>query len=185
VEEAAPGIERAAVLEATIAIVSVQTALMLDTLSRDLGRACTPEAVETATWGMAEMGRETSGVAFQAALETLHGAGRRLGAFFERYDLILTPTQPMPTPRLGWLDTMSDDRDRYRGRVVQSIGFTSFFNATGCPAMSVPLAWGDNGVPQGSQFAAAYANEALLFRLAAQLEEARPWFDKRPPSVGR
>ena len=184
VEEAVPGIERAATLEATITIVSVQTALMLDTLSRDLGRPCTPEAVETATWVMAETGREASGVAFQEALETLHAAGRRLGTFFEGYDLILTPTQPMPTPHLGWLDTMSEDQDRYRERVVQSIGFTSFFNATGCPAMSVPLAWGDNGVPQGSQFAAAYANEALLFRLAAQLEEARPWFHRRPPGVG-
>lgn len=185
VEEAVPGIEREAVLEATITIVSVQTALLLDTLSRDLARPCAAEDVETATWVMAEMGREVSGVAFQEALATLHAAGRRLGAFFEAYDLILTPTQPMPTPRLGWLDTMSDDHDRYRERVVQSIGFTSFFNATGCPAMSVPLAWGDNGVPQGSQFAAAYANEALLFRLAAQLEEARPWFHKRPPDVGR
>ena len=72
------------------------------------------------------------------------------------------------------------DQETYLERVLQSIGFTSFFNITGCPAMSVPLHWRDDGVPQGTQFAAAYGNEALLFRLAAQLEHAYPWSQRRP-----
>jgi Asp-tRNA(Asn)/Glu-tRNA(Gln) amidotransferase A subunit family amidase len=111
-------------------------------------------------------------------------AGRRLGAFFEGFDVLLTPTQPMPTPRLGWLDPDGEDQDAYGERVVQSVGFTSFFNATGVPAMSVPLHWTEAGLPQGTQFAAAYANEALMFRLAAQLEAARPWSGRRPPGFG-
>jgi Asp-tRNA(Asn)/Glu-tRNA(Gln) amidotransferase A subunit family amidase len=111
----------------------------------------------------------------------LHAAGRRLGSFFERYDILLTPTQPMPTPRLGWLDPSNEDQEAYMERVLQSIGFTAIFNVTGVPAMSVPLHWTAAGLPQGTQFAAAYANEALLFRLAAQLEAAKPWTQRRPP----
>lgn len=184
VEEAGPEIDREAVREATFVIISVQVALLLDVLGRGMKRTCTPDAVERATWGMAEAGRDIPGVKFQAAIDTLHWAGRRLARFFERYDILLTPTQPMPTPRLGWLDPDGEDQEAYGERVLQSIGFTSFFNATGVPAMSVPLHWTEGGLPQGTQFAAAYANEALLFRLAAQLEAAQPWAQRRPPAFG-
>ncbi len=184
VEEAGPEIDGPAVQEATIDIISVQVALLLDVLGRGMKRTCTPDDVERATWEFAEAGREIPGVKFQAAIDTLHWAGRRLARFFEDYDILLTPTQPMPTPRLGWLDPDSAEQEAYRERVLQSIGFTSFFNATGVPAMSVPLYWDESGVPQGTQFAAAYANEALLFRLAAQLEAAQPWVQRRPPGFG-
>jgi Asp-tRNA(Asn)/Glu-tRNA(Gln) amidotransferase A subunit family amidase len=185
VEETGPEIDRDVVQDAILAIISVQTALLLDLRGRELGRACTPDDVERATWWRwAEAGREISGVRFQAAIDTLHGAGRRLGRFFERHDVLLTPTQPIPTPRLGWLDPDSEDQETYVERVLQSIGFTAFFNATGVPAMSVPLHWTESGLPQGTQFAAAYANEALLFRLAAQLEAAQPWAQRRSPGFG-
>ncbi len=184
VEEAGPEIDRPVVQDAALDIISVQTALMLDLLGSELGRACTPDDVERATWSFAEAGREIPGVRFQAAIDRLHGAGRRLGRFFERHDILLTPTQPMPTPRLGWLDPDSEDQESYMQRVLQSIGFTAFFNVTGVPAMSVPLHWTEDGLPQGTQFAAAYANEALLFRLAAQLETAQPWAQRRPPGFG-
>ncbi len=184
VEEAGPEVDGDVVQDATLAIISVQTALLLDLQGRELGRACTAGDVERATWRWAEAGREISGVRFQAAIDTLHEAGRRLGRFFEHHDILLTPTQPMPTPRLGWLDPDSEDQETYSERVLQSIGFTAFFNATGVPAMSVPLHWTGSGLPQGAQFAAAYANEALLFRLAAQLEAAHPWAQRRPPDFG-
>jgi Asp-tRNA(Asn)/Glu-tRNA(Gln) amidotransferase A subunit family amidase len=184
VAEAGPEVDRPAVLAATFDIISVQVALLLDVLGRGMKRTCTAGDVERATWALAEAGREVPGVRFQAAIDTLHMAGRRLGAFFEGFDVLLTPTQPMPTPRLGWLDPDGEDQDAYGERVVQSVGFTSFFNATGVPAMSVPLHWTEAGLPQGTQFAAAYANEALMFRLAAQLEAARPWAGRRPPGFG-
>ncbi len=184
VEEAGPGVDRDGVQDATLAIISVQTALMLDLEARELGRACTASDVERATWRWAEVGREVSGIRFQAAIDTLHDAGRRLGRFFEHYDILLTPTQPMPTPRLGWLDPDSEDQETYTERVLQSIGFTAFFNVAGVPAMSVPLHRTEAGLPQGTQFAAAYANEAVLFRLAAQLEAAHPWAQRRPLDFG-
>ncbi len=184
VEEAGPEIDRPAVLAATFDIISVQTALMLDVMGRAMDRTCSADDVERATWRMAEAGREIPGVRFQAAIDTLHGAGRRLGRFFEGYDILLTPTQAMPTPRLGWLDPDSEDQEGYMERVLRTIGFTALFNVTGAPAMSVPLHWSESGLPQGTQFAAAYANEALLFRLASQLEAAQPWAQRRPPGFG-
>jgi Asp-tRNA(Asn)/Glu-tRNA(Gln) amidotransferase A subunit family amidase len=61
-----------------------------------------------------------------------------------------------------------------------SVGFTALFNFTGNPAMSLPLAWSEGGLPIGVQFAAPFGDEATLFRLAAQLEQAQPWADRRP-----
>ena len=66
--------------------------------------------------------------------------------------------------------------------LVQSFGtFTRIQNLTGQPAMSVPLYWNNNDVPIGVQFAAPFGDEATLFRLATQLEQARPWSDRKPP----
>jgi amidase len=66
-------------------------------------------------------------------------------------------------------------------RIIHFISFTPLFNATGQPAMSVPLHWNDDDLPIGMQFVGRFGDEATLFRLAAQLEEAKPWFHKRPP----
>jgi Asp-tRNA(Asn)/Glu-tRNA(Gln) amidotransferase A subunit family amidase len=84
-------------------------------------------------------------------------------------------------PRLGWIDMMMEDVHEYWRRVFHFSPFTVWFNITGQPAMVLPLARTADGFPLSVQLVARYGDEVTLFRLAAQLEKARPWFERRPP----
>ncbi len=180
VEEAAPPVDGAAFGEAVADIIAVHTATLVAWLESMRGREAGPDDLEPWTLTIAEQGRGVSSVRFQTAIEHVHRIGRALGAFFEGFDLILSPVQAVETPKLGWVD-MQQPPDLFRERIFRTVGFTALFNATGCPAMSAPLHWSEDGVPQGTQFAAPLGREDVLIRLAAQLEEARPWGRKRPP----
>ena len=94
---------------------------------------------------------------------------------------MLTPTMATPPLELGRLSLDRDDLQAQGQDVQRTVGFTSTFNASGNPAASVPLYWNETGLPVGTQFVAPYADEATLFRLAAQLEQAQPWANRRPP----
>jgi Asp-tRNA(Asn)/Glu-tRNA(Gln) amidotransferase A subunit family amidase len=104
-----------------------------------------------------------------------------VAGFLERYDVLLTPTMATPPLPLGVLSLSNPDLGEFLGNLLKTIGFTQLYNAAGNPAMSVPLVWSDAGLPIGVQFAGRFGDEATLFRLAGQLEQARPWFDRRPP----
>jgi amidase len=103
---------------------------------------------------------------------------RRCGALAARlhttYDVVLTPTLARETPRLGWLDPMQD-YDTVMDRLLQWVAYTPWHNATGTPAVSLPLATSAAGLPQGMMLSAAHGQEAMLLELAYELEEARPW----------
>jgi amidase len=103
--------------------------------------------------------------------------------FFAEHDIMLTPTMCSPPTELGVQSLSNPDADAFFIATKRSIGFTSLFNATGNPAMSVPLHWTASGLPVGVQFVAPFGDEATLFRLAAQLEIARPWKDRHPPLI--
>src|SRR5580693_5284886 len=96
------------------------------------------------------------------------------------YDILLTPTVCTPPHKLGVVSMMTTDIDAYFQTLGDDTAFTSPFNVSGHPAMSVPLHWAPDGLPVGVQFVAPFGDEAMLFRLAAQLETAQPWANRRP-----
>jgi Asp-tRNA(Asn)/Glu-tRNA(Gln) amidotransferase A subunit family amidase len=112
------------------------------------------------------------------ALHTLYTTGRQFNQAMQGYDAVLTPTVPMPPVALD-LISLSNPAGLTARR--QATAFTQIANIAGNPAMSVPLYWNDAGLPIGLQFIGRYGDEATLFRLAGQLEQARPWFRRRPP----
>jgi Asp-tRNA(Asn)/Glu-tRNA(Gln) amidotransferase A subunit family amidase len=107
--------------------------------------------------------------------------GRVVARFFVGYDILLTPTMCSPPWPLGVLSLSTFERTAYLTAVNRSIGFTSLFNASSHPAASLPLHWNKQGLPVGVQIVAPFGDEATIFRLAAQIETARPWKDRRPP----
>ncbi|HET9581560.1 MAG TPA: amidase, partial [Gemmatimonadota bacterium] len=145
------------------------------------GRKPTAAGFEPLTWALYERGKKISAAEYLLALQGLQQMARPVAGFFLEHDLWLTPTLAEPPFELGTLDFPADELDAAFGRAFAFTPFTSLFNVTGQPAMSVPVGWSAAGLPIGVQFAARYGDEATLFRLAAQLEEARPWGERRPP----
>jgi amidase len=182
VEEASPVIDEELHNMARRVIIGANTRTTLEAQGKALGREPRPEDVETFTWAAAESGRRLTASDYAGAIRVLHQIGRVVGRFFTRYDVLLTPTMCEPPYRIGVLSmTGNNDPQAYLRALLSTIAFTSVFNTAGNPAMSVPLHWSADGLPVGVQFAAAFGDEATLLRLAAQLEAARPWSDRRPP----
>ena len=102
-------------------------------------------------------------------------------AWWQDYDLLLTANTAEPAPRLGDIVDASFDPLRALERAIPFAVFTGPFNITGQPAVSLPLWWTDDGIPVGVQLVADQYREDVLLRVAAQLEAARPWADRRPP----
>lgn len=181
VEEARPEVDGAALGLATRIIVGANVRAQLDARAAALGREVTPEDVERITWARATDGSTATAADYARSIVVVHRTGRVVARFFTKYDILLTPTMCQTPYPLGVMDMMREDPEPYTAALLASIGFTSLFNSAGNPAMSVPLAWSKSGLPIGVQFAAPFGDEATLFRLAAQLEAARPWAARRPP----
>jgi amidase len=113
------------------------------------------------------------------AIAAAHAAGRKMAAFLTSYDVILSTTLAGPPPKLGYFD-QNGDVQAFTERVTEYLSVTPLHNATGTPAMSVPLHWTADGLPIGAHFAGRYGAEATLLALAAELEKAQPWFDRVP-----
>jgi len=114
-------------------------------------------------------------------LAWFHRTGRDLSGFLQTYDVWLTPTLGSPPPKLGHFDGRRHSCETVMDRFMAFLAFTTFANMAGLPSMSVPLFWSSAGLPIGSQLTAAFGAEPLLFRLAGQLERARPWAQRRAP----
>jgi amidase len=202
VVEAAPPIDSRAFFKAFLTEVCGETRAAIEEAEVLLGHKASSKDFEPSTWVRSLLGRQFRASDLSKALNLIQRMGRQIGEFFEKYDVMLTPTLAMPPvvtdtfqikgiqalamKLLGRLNAggLINTFARIDTLAVQAFTFTPFtplFNATGQPAMSVPLYWNDEGLPIGTQFVGRYGDEATLFRLAGQLEKARPWFDRFPP----
>jgi amidase len=202
VEEATPQVDREKLLEAFFVVVAAET--RRDILALAAQMKCKPErrGFETETWLLYLLGSQFTADEYVAALRTMRGVGAEMAEFFSTFDVLLTPTLSAPPLPIGALRAQGSrallqDLLAYSGsaRLVKAmrgfdasvkaifdfIPFTPLFNLSGQPAMSVPLEWTAGGLPIGMHFVARFGDEAMLFRLAAQLERARPWAQRVPP----
>ncbi len=181
VDEAHPAaLDEAEVPQHFSMMYATHTARTLDALAAFTGRTFGPDDVDCLNWALAELGRACTAPQYLATVDWLHGYGRRMASWWTGgFDLLLTPTLPEPPVPLGTFHAAPDPVLNGM-RAAQFAAFTSPFNMTGQPAISLPLHWNDAGLPVGVQLVAAYGDEDVLIRVAAQLEEARPWRDRRP-----
>jgi amidase len=122
----------------------------------------------------------TSSADYVRAYVQLQTYGRRVAEFAARYDVVLTPTLAQAPVPVGWIREPDDPQEQYE-RALAFTPFTAPVNVAGLPAASLPLGWSDGGLPLGVQLVAGYGGEPVLLRLSAQLEEAQPWAERRPP----
>jgi len=180
VEPAAPELP---VMEAFTALgTMVGTGVLVTIRDREkvLGRAVTEQDLEQVTWHNIQEATKYDAERLYRARTTFDRVGRILDEFLTRYDVLLSPVMPIPPPKLGEL-SLDQPYERFMQVAADASPFTSPYNISGHPAMSVPLFWNTQGLPIGSQFAARFGDELTLLKLAAQLEVAAPWAERRPP----
>jgi amidase len=187
VEECDPKLDGADVVATFLTLASANTVANLASHPTK-GRSPRPDEVEPVTYATAQLGEKVTAVDYVRATQTAHRLGRQMAEFHANYDVLLTPALATLPPKLGWIDMTMDDVHEYWRRVFHFSPFTVWFNLTGQPAIVLPLTRCDAtsegavaGFPISVQLVARYGDEATLFRLAAQLETARPWFDRKPP----
>jgi amidase len=181
VDEVPLPIDGARLEEAFFVVYAAGAAWTLQRWERELGRSPEPNELEPFTAAMAQLGRSYTASDFLLAVEKIQVDARRIAGFHATYDVTLSPTLGAPPVPLGHFAAAGDDPLRVLHIDAAFAAFTWIANATGQPAMSVPLYWSESNLPIGVHFVAAYGDEATLFRLAAQLETARPWAARRPP----
>lgn len=181
VVEAAPtAVNGDQLLEAFTTMWEAGTANGIDSVAALTGEKPSAEMVEPLTWALYEDGKKRDASAYLTAVANLQLMARGIALFHQQYDLWLTPTLGYPPLPLGSFNGTPDNPRAGFDKAADFVPFTPIQNATGQPAMSVPLYWSDAGLPIGAHFVARFGDEATLFRLAGQLEEARPWANRRP-----
>jgi amidase len=200
VEEAAPPLDKHEVTRAWLTLVAAETAAEIDLAARHFAKEPRPADFEPGTWMLAQAGRSYRADELAVAVHLVRRVGREVARWFEAWDLLLTPTLGAPPLPIGALQPKPIELaalaalravpssaairkllDRFADQGFDFAAFTPLANLTGQPAMSVPLSWNAEGLPIGVHFVARYGDEATLFRLAAQLEAARPFTARRPP----
>jgi amidase len=167
--------------ESVATIINAHMVRTFELLGGVVGRELGPDDVEPYTWRFVEQGRSVTTSQYLAAVDALHLWCRRVASWWASgFDVLVTPTLAEPPPSLGELGGTSTDPVAIGERHGEVIPFTPNQNATGQPAISLPLHWTADGLPVGVHLVPDAGREDLLIRLASQLEQAQPWADRRP-----
>ncbi|MFB1298935.1 amidase [Mycobacterium sp. pW049] len=179
VEPGVPMIDADAVAEAIAVLHTVSNAQLFELACQVLGREPDEDEFEPSTWEMVREGLTTTGTEYAAAIATVHSQTRRFAAGMTSSDVLLVPTLLSTPPPFGLLDQPRGSTRAFFDVEFATTGWTSLANVTGWAAISLPLGVTSDGLPIGVQLMAP--DEAILLKLAAQLETALPWADRRPP----
>lgn len=144
------------------------------------GKKITPSQIEPINAAFAEYAKTLTAANYASAVGTIHFHARKIAEWFETFDVLLLPSTAQIAKPLGELSGDHNDFKSFNAKQLAFSPYTALANMTGQPAMSVPLFWSDNNIPIGSQFVGRFGDEITLFQLARQLEQAQPWFEKRP-----
>jgi amidase len=181
VGEGAPRLDAEPFFRAFTSVLAVGFTWGIDDWKRRTGREPTAEFFEPFVWAFTERGRQFTGPEYLTAVQDLQLASREVARFFVDHDAWLTPMLGEPPVPLGTFAYAGGDPFDVRRRMAAFTPFTYVANVTGQPAMSVPTSWNADGLPIGTQLVGRFGEEALLFRLASQIEAAQPWAIRRPP----
>ncbi len=181
VEEASPNLDQATLLPGFMALWGANLAAGIDTVAMLTGQTPKPELFEGLTWGLYEAGKSVTASAYLIAKESMNIAARETARFHETYDFWLSATLGAPPVKLGTFDMEERDPQKSFAPLIDYVPFTAMQNATGQPAINMPLHWNKEGLPIGVQFVGRFGDELGLLRLASQLEKAAPWANRRPP----
>lgn len=181
VEMAQPKWDVGAVGLAAFQVMAAAIAADLIDRGKATGIVPGPEVLEPITLAFMGFGQTVTGMDYARANNTLQTLAVAVGQFMERFDVILAPTLAAPPLALGRISLTPDcDFQQWGQRVSVFSPFAQMANLTGQPSMSVPLGQSQAGLPIGVMFTGRYGDEALLYRLAGQLERAAPWAERRP-----
>jgi amidase len=182
VVEGTPLVNREEIVEAFTTMWVAGVAQTIEQIAPLLGKTPNADEVEPLTWALYERGREVTAAAYLNAVTAMQRMSRVIAMWMQPFDAWLTPTLGEPPVPLGTFTVAPGEDPIVRfERAGDFVPFTPLQNATGQPAMTVPLYWNSEGLPIGTHFITQFGDEGTLFRLAAQLEDARPWAHKRPP----
>lgn len=182
VEEASPDLKFADQLTNWFTVVwTAGLVSTIELISMINGKKPDPNDYETLTWTLYEVGKKFSAGDYLSTITMLQMMSRQVAGFMQDYDVILTPTLGQPPVPLGTFDPPEGNPMAAFSKSAEFVPYTPVCNVTGQPAMTVPLHWNGDGLPVGSHFVGRFGDEATLFRLSAQLEQARPWADRRSP----
>lgn len=181
VEEAAPAFDYEEGASAFITVYAAGHTSTIEMVKQLTGVQPSGENMERLSLNLYETGRQITAAQYLMAVATLQRLSRAFAAFFENYDLCLTPALGCPPLKVGAVDFQSPSASLMDERILTLAYINPFYNITGQPAISLPLHWTAGGLPLGVLFGGRYGDEATLFRIAGQIEQARPWKDRHPP----